>query len=44
MKEVVDLCDESGDFETLEKRYKKELKEIHGQVIEMAKDFPVPSI
>ena len=44
MKEVVDLCIKAGDFDTLEKKYKKELKEIHNAVIEMAKEFPVPSI
>ena len=44
MKEVVDLCVKAGDFETLEKDYKKELKAIHNEVIEMAKKFPVPSI
>ncbi len=44
MKEVVDLCVKAGDFETLEKDYKKELKDIHNEVIDMAKKFPVPSI
>ena len=44
MKEVVDLCVKAGDFDTLEKKFKKELKEIHNAVVEMAKEFPVPSI
>ena len=44
MKEVINLCVKAGDFETLEKEYKKELKTIHNEVIAMAKEFPVPSI
>ena len=44
MKEVVDLCVKAETFENLEKKYKKELKEIHAEVIEMAEKFPVPSI
>ena len=44
MKEVVELCVKAGDFETLETDYKKELEQIHQEVIKMATAFPVPSI
>ena len=44
MKDVVLLCQNVEKASELEKKYSKELKAIHKEVIEMAKQFPVPSI
>ncbi len=44
MKDVVLLCQNVEKASELEKKYSKELKAIHKEVIEMAKKFPIPSI